>query len=83
MNNHAYNNMLNRDKNTMLLRIIALSHYRIGKLTEINRTVIVRYDGTVIEDKPAPEILYPDFEPRSLPSGKRRKADVSLSKDKL
>lgn len=40
-------------------------------------------NGTIIEDKPAPEVLYPDFEPRVLPSGKKRKADVSLSKDKL
>lgn len=39
--------------------------------------------GTVIEDKPAPEILYPDFEPRELPSGKTRAADVKFSKDKL
>jgi hypothetical protein len=39
-------------------------------------------DGTVINDKPAPEILHPDFEPRILPSGKARKADVVLSGDK-
>lgn len=38
--------------------------------------------GTVIADKPAPEILYPDFEPRRLPSGKTRGADVTLSADK-
>lgn len=39
-------------------------------------------NGTVIEEKPAPDVLYPDFEPRVLPSGKRRPADVMLSKDK-
>jgi hypothetical protein len=37
--------------------------------------------GTVIEGKPAPEILYPDFEPRELPSGKIRAADVKFSDD--
>lgn len=40
-------------------------------------------NGTVIESKPAPEVLYPDFEPRTLPSGKKRGADVRLSNDKL
>ncbi len=39
--------------------------------------------GTIIDDKPAAEILYPDFEPRTLPSGKMRRPDVVLSKDKL
>lgn len=38
--------------------------------------------GTIIDEKPAPEVLYPDFEPRLLPSGKLRQADVSLSGDK-
>ncbi len=40
-------------------------------------------EGTIIDGKPAPEILHPDFEPRTLPSGKTRKADVKLSEDKL
>jgi predicted nucleotidyltransferase len=35
--------------------------------------------GTVIEQKPAPEILYPDFAPRLLPSGKTRAADVTVT----
>ncbi len=39
-------------------------------------------DGTVIDGKPAPELLYPDFEPRLLPSGKTRNADVKLSGDR-
>jgi len=39
-------------------------------------------NGTVIEDQPAPAVLYPDFEPRVLPSGKVREADVELSDDK-
>ena len=38
--------------------------------------------GTIIEDQPAPAVLYPDFEPRLLPSGKMRPADVVLSEDK-
>lgn len=36
-------------------------------------------DGTVIDNKPAPGVLYPDFEPRVLPNGKKRLADVSYS----
>ncbi|WP_374592490.1 hypothetical protein [Aquabacterium sp.] len=39
-------------------------------------------NGTVIEGKPAPEVLYPDFEPRVLPNGRKREADVQLSGDK-
>ncbi len=38
-------------------------------------------EGTVINEKPAPEVLFLDFEPRLLPSGTRRKADVRLSSD--
>lgn len=38
-------------------------------------------DGTIIDDKPAPGVLYPDFETRMLSSGKIRQADVVLSKD--
>lgn len=54
--------------------------------TEINLFRSVRAEafpkGTVIEGKPAPEVLYPDFEPRMLPNGKKREADVILSEDK-
>jgi hypothetical protein len=54
--------------------------------TETNLYRSVRIEsfpaGTIINDKPAPEILHPDFEPRILPSGKQRKADVKLSEDK-
>lgn len=32
-------------------------------------------NGTIIDSQPAPEILYPDFEPRPLPNGKMRKPD--------
>jgi hypothetical protein len=39
-------------------------------------------DGTVINEKPAAAVLYPDFEPRLLPSGKRRAADVEVTPDK-
>lgn len=39
-------------------------------------------NGTVIDDRPAPEVLYPDFQPRLLPSGRIRAADVELSDDK-
>ena len=39
-------------------------------------------NGTVIEDQPAPAVLYPDFEPRLLSHGKVRAADVELSDDK-
>lgn len=39
-------------------------------------------EGTIIAGKPAPEVLYPDFEPRILPSGKERGADVTLSPDR-
>jgi hypothetical protein len=39
-------------------------------------------EGTVIAGKPAPEVLYPDFEPKILPSGKTRLADVVLSENK-
>lgn len=39
-------------------------------------------DGTIINEKPALGILYPDFESRKLPNGKERRADVDLSKDK-
>lgn len=35
--------------------------------------------GTIIEQMPAPEILYPDFEARLLPSGKQRAADVTIT----
>lgn len=54
--------------------------------TEVDLFRSVRTDqfphGTVVDEKPAPEVLYPDFEPRLLPSGKRRQADVTLSEDK-
>lgn len=54
--------------------------------TEVDLFRSVRTDqfphGTVVDEKPAPEVLYPDFEPRVLPSGKRRQADVTLSEDK-
>lgn len=40
-------------------------------------------EGTIINEMPAPGVLYPDFEPRILPNGTMRRADVSLSKDKL
>ena len=39
-------------------------------------------EGTVIEGKPAPCVLYPDFYPRQLPSGSMRQADVQLFRDK-
>lgn len=39
--------------------------------------------GTVIDEKPAPGVLHPDFEPRQLPTGKIRGADVRVSGDKL
>lgn len=37
--------------------------------------------GTIMESQPAPEILYPDFEERLLPSGKVRKADIDTFAD--
>jgi hypothetical protein len=50
--------------------------------TELDLYRSVRVDsfpnGTVINEKPAPEVLYPDFVPRVLPSGKRRAADVKV-----
>jgi hypothetical protein len=33
-------------------------------------------DGTIIDNKPAPGVLYPDFEARRLPDGNIREADV-------
>ena len=39
-------------------------------------------NGTIVDDKPAIGVLYPDFEPRRLNNGKLRPADVVSSKDK-
>lgn len=39
-------------------------------------------DGTLINDKHAPGVLYPDFEDRILPDGSPRAADVVLSQDR-
>lgn len=38
--------------------------------------------GVVLDGEPAPALLHPDFEPRLLPSGRQRLADVDLSEDK-
>lgn len=35
--------------------------------------------GTIIDDKPADGVLYPDFEARTLPNGKRRPADIAYA----
>lgn len=55
--------------------------------TEINLYRSVRAEqfpnGTVLDNKPAPGVLFPDFEPRTLPSGDLREADVTLSEDKV
>jgi hypothetical protein len=37
--------------------------------------------GAIIDTQPAPEILYPDFEPRQLPNGKTRKRDIDSFAD--
>ncbi len=37
--------------------------------------------GAIIDTQPAPEILYPDFEPRQLPNGKVRKRDIESFAD--
>ena len=37
--------------------------------------------GAIIETQPAPEILYPDFEPRQLPNGKNRQRDIESFAD--
>jgi hypothetical protein len=57
---------------------------RVATEVDLFRSVRVEQfpEGTVINEKPAPEVLFPDFEPRLLPSGIRRKADVRLSSDK-
>lgn len=33
-------------------------------------------DGTIVDNMPAPGVLYPDFEERTLPDGNIREADV-------
>ncbi|MGB3749149.1 MAG: hypothetical protein WA961_13175 [Rhodanobacter sp.] len=40
-------------------------------------------DGTIIDDDPAPGVLYPDFYARTLPGGSVRQADVVLFRDSL
>jgi Tse2 ADP-ribosyltransferase toxins len=37
--------------------------------------------GAIIATQPAPEILYPDFEPQQLPNGKTRKRDIESFAD--
>lgn len=39
-------------------------------------------DGTVVNGKHAPGVLYPDFDDRPLPDGRVRPADVKLSADR-
>lgn len=50
------------------------------KQTDVNLFRAVRIEqfpnGTIIDGAPAPQILYPDFEPRPLPDGGTRDPDI-------
>ncbi|WP_338845438.1 hypothetical protein V8J88_17105 [Massilia sp. W12] len=52
--------------------------------TDFYRSVLIAQfpGGTIIDKNPAPEVLYPDFEPRVLPDGRVRDADIEKQIDK-